>query len=79
MEDRGEVEAHVQEFEKINEVFEDGDGDAFDTLLSFSTFYELKTNLQDFKHQGTNLHGVYQTQFHHFFLDQTLNFLDFVA
>ena len=59
MEGEGEIEAHIHEFGKVEEKLEQGDGDVFDTVLSFDTIHELKTKRQTFKDLGTNLHDVY--------------------
>ena len=79
MEGEREVKTQVHEFGKLEEIFEDIDGDIFDTLLSFGLVHELKNKLKTFKDQGFDLHNVYKTQFHYFCLDQTLNFPYFVA
>ena len=34
---------HDNEFRKLEEIFEDRDGDVFDMVLYFSPFHELKT------------------------------------
>ena len=40
------MEAHVREFNKLEEMFEDQDGDVFDTALSFNPMHELKNKLK---------------------------------
>ena len=42
----GEVEAHVREFNKLEEIFEDMDGDFFDTVFNFDLMHELKNKLK---------------------------------
>ena len=51
----------------------------FDTILSFGPVHQLKTKLHALKYQGIGLHSIYQSHFHHFYPDQTLNFPNFVA
>ena len=79
MEGEREVKTQVHEFGKLEEIFEDIDGDIFDTVLSFGLFHESKNKLKTFKYQGFDFHNVYKTHFHHFCLDQTLNFPYFVV
>ena len=43
----------------MEEVFEDRDDDIFYTILSFRPVHKLKTKLQAFKYQGTNLNTIY--------------------
>ena len=49
MDSGGEVEFQSLEFQKIDEVFEDGDGDIFYTIFSFGPVHQLKTKLESFK------------------------------
>ena len=42
MESEGEVEAQALEFQKLEEIFEDRDGDVLDTIISFVPFHQLK-------------------------------------
>ena len=57
MDSGGEVEAHALEFQKIDKVFEYRDGGIFYTVLYFVPVHQLKTKLEAFKDQGTNLHN----------------------
>ena len=43
-------------FQKIDEVFKYRDGGLFDTTLSFGPIHQLKTKLDSFKDQRTDLH-----------------------
>ena len=63
-----EIEEQALEFEKLEEIFEDMYHDVFKNILSYGPFDELKSKIQAFKDQLTNLRGVYHYQFHHFFL-----------
>ena len=49
MEGVGEIEARAHHFRKLEEIFEDRDGDVFDTVFSFFLFHELKSKIQTFK------------------------------
>ena len=79
MEGKGEIETQALEFEKLEEILKERDGDVFDPIFSFGLVHELKVKLQAYKDQGTDLHSVYKSEFHHFFPDQTLNLFDFVS
>ena len=50
MDSGGKIEAQALEFQKIEEVFEDRDGEVFDTLLSFGSINQLQTKLKAFKY-----------------------------
>ena len=78
MDSEDEVGEHALELQKIDEVFEDRDSDIFYTLLSFGPIHQLKTKLEAFKDQGIDLHGIFQSYFYHFCLEQTLNFPYFI-
>ena len=58
MDSGGEVEAWALEFQKIDEVFEDSDCDIFYTIFYFVQVHQLKTKLEYFKDQVTDLHDV---------------------
>ena len=47
MEVEGEVETQAHKFSKLDDIFEDRDGDIFDTVLSFGPMHELKNRLKD--------------------------------
>ena len=64
----------AKEFNKLEEIFEDRDGDVFDTVLSFGNIHELKNKLKTLETQGIDVNGIHKSEFHHFCLDQTLNF-----
>ena len=61
MESKGEIETQALEFKKLEEIFEDRDGDILNHILSFGPVYQLKTKLQAFKYKGIDMHGVYQS------------------
>ena len=63
MDSGGEVEAHAIEFHKIDEVFKDRDGRIFYIVLSFGPDSQLKSKLEAFKDQGTDLIGIFQSHF----------------
>ena len=51
MEGEGEVETHVCEFNKLDEIFEDMDGDVFGKVLSFGPVHELKNRINTFRNR----------------------------
>ena len=59
MDGGGEVEVQAMEFRKIDEVLEDRDGRIFDIIWSFGPISQLKTRLDVFKDQGTDLHNIF--------------------
>ena len=46
MEGGWEIETQLHEFGKLEEIFEDRDGDIFYTIISFGLFHELKIKFQ---------------------------------
>ena len=62
MEGEGQVETQVRECSKLDEIFEDMDGDIFDTVLSFGPVHELKNRLKALEEQEIDLHNVQTPQ-----------------
>ena len=73
------MEVQTKEINKLEEIFRDKYGDFFDLVLSFGIVHEIKSNLKTLEAWGVDVNGVHRSYFHHFCLDQTLNFLDFVG
>ena len=73
----GEVDTQVYEFSKLDEIFEDNDGDIFDIVLSFGMVHESNNRIKYLEEQGIDLHDIHKSHFHHFFPDQTLYFFVF--
>ena len=72
------MEVQAQEYQKIEEFFEDKDSEIFDTIVSVSSVYLLKNNLKVLKDQGTGIHEILCSHFHFFTTEQNLNFPEFV-
>ena len=53
----------MQEYQKIEEVFEDKDCEIFDTILSINLIDLLKNKLRVVKDQGIDVHGVFPSHF----------------
>ena len=66
MDSGGEIEDQALEFQKIEDVFGDRDGEVFDTLLSFGSINQLQAKLKTLKEQGKGIHGVYRSYFSFF-------------
>ena len=68
------VEAQNLEYQKMKELFEDRDDEVFDTILLNRPIDTLTKKLKLLKYQGNNIHNIYQSYFHFFAIDQTLNY-----
>ena len=68
------VEAQNLEYQNMKELFEDRDDEVFDTILLNGPIYTLTKKLKLLKYQGNNIHNIYQSYFHFFATDQTLNY-----
>ena len=77
MDNGGEIEDQALEFQKI-QVFQDRYSEFFYTLISFGSVNQLMSKIQTLKDKGTDFHGVYRFHFYFFFLEQTLDYVDFV-
>ena len=66
------------EYKNIEELFEDRDSDIFDTILLNEPMETVKNKLKLCKDQGTDMHNIYKSLFHHFSMYQTLSFHEFV-
>ena len=75
----GEVDTQVYEFSKLDEIFEDNDGDIFDIVLSFGMVHESNNRIKYLKEHGIDLHDIHKSHFHHFYQTKPFIFLYFVS
>ena len=68
------VEAQNLGYQKVEELFEDRDLEVFDTILLNGPIDTIKKKLKLLKHQGTDIHNVYQYYLHFFTSHQSPNF-----
>ena len=73
-----EVESSNIKYQIIEELFEDKDAKVFDTIFLNGPIDVVKPKLNLLKYQGTYIHNVYQSYFHYFTTDQTLNYPKFI-
>ena len=66
MKAKGEVKAQFRKFNKLEETFEDRDGDVFNIVLYFGPMHELKNKLKTLETQGVDVHSVHTSHFHYF-------------
>ena len=76
MDELEELMTQNLDYDKIEELFEDRDLDIFDTILLNEPVETVKNKLKLLKDQGTYMHDIYKSLFHHFSTHQTLNFHD---
>ena len=74
MEGEGEVSTPVQEYSKLDEIFEDIDIYFFETFLSFVPVHELNRIFKTLEIQGIDLYNVQRSLFYYFFQTKPLNF-----
>ena len=73
-----DVESLNLEYQKNEELFEDKDAEVFDMVLLNGPINVVKQKLKLIKDQGIDIHNVYQSYFHYFTIDQTLNVPEFI-
>ena len=73
-----ELEVQNLEYQKNEELYDDKDSEVFDTILLNGPIEFINKKIKILKDTGTDVHGIYRSYFHHFSIDQTLSFHEFV-
>ena len=77
MDEVEEVEVWNLEYQRIEDIFEDKYLEIFDTILLNGPIKSVKTESRLLKDQGMEVHCIFNSYFHYFSTEKTLNFPNF--